>query len=74
MRCYSAGDTLAKIGTTVGLTKERIRQIVKRSGVPMPHDYKCAVKDCYTAPRAPNRYCSRHQRRFEHVGNPLGPP
>ena len=68
LRSYAAGDTLAKIGTTVSLSRERVRQIVKNSGVPMPREYKCAVKDCHIAPRAPHAYCSLHRRRFERLG------
>jgi hypothetical protein len=69
---YEAGETLAGIGAAVGLTRERIRQIVKASGAPMPWDYKCAVKGCDTSPRTPNLYCSFHQVRFERFGDPLG--
>lgn len=63
MRSYADGTTLAEIGTTVGLTRERVRQIVKSAGALMPRDFTCGVPDCRTAPRPPNRYCSRHQRR-----------
>jgi len=38
----------------------------------MPREYKCAVKDCSTAPVTPDRYCYPHQRRFERFGDPLG--
>lgn len=71
MRMYGAGQTLANIGATLGLTRERVRQIVKNADVPMPRDYTCAVRDCDTAPRSPNAYCSLHQRRFERFGDPL---
>jgi Sigma-70, region 4 len=50
LRRYEAGETLASIGAGVGLTRERIRQIVKASGAAMPWDYKCAVKTCSTSP------------------------
>jgi len=72
VRRYEAGETLANIGAGIGLTRERIRQIVQASGAPMPLDYKCAVQDCSTAPRSPNRYCAAHQHRFERFGDPLG--
>jgi hypothetical protein len=72
VRRYAAGETLAGIGAAVGLTRERIRQIVKASGAPMPWDYKCAAKGCDTSPRMPNPYCSFHQVRFERFGDPLG--
>jgi hypothetical protein len=72
VRRYEAGETLASIGADVDLTRERIRQIVKASGLPMPWDYKCAVTGCKTSPRTPNAYCQEHQRRFERYGDPLG--
>lgn len=70
MHRYASGDTLAQIGVQVGLTRERIRQIVKSAGVPMPRDYKCAFKDCDTAPRSPNRHCFQHQRLVARFGDP----
>jgi hypothetical protein len=69
---YEAGETLAGIGAVIGLSRERVRQIVRASGVAMPWDSKCAVRACKTAPRTPNRYCQLHQRRFERYGDPLG--
>jgi hypothetical protein len=72
LRRYQAGETLASVGADVGLTRERIRQIVKASGAPMPWDYRGAVKACNTSPRTPNSYCQVHQRRFERFGDPLG--
>jgi hypothetical protein len=62
IRHYAAGATLAQIGTTVGLTRERIRQILLSSGATMTREYKCAVEDCETAPRSLNGYCYAHQR------------
>lgn len=72
LRRYEAGETLASIGAAIGLTRERIRQLVKASGVAMPWDYKCAVKDCQASPRTPHAYCQAHRRRFERYGDPLG--
>jgi len=72
LRRYEAGETLAGIGVVIGLSRERIRQIVRASGVAMPWDYKCAVTGCETSPRTPNQYCQSHQRRFERYGDPLG--
>ena len=72
LRRYAAGDTFARIARTVGLTPSRVLQIVERAGVPMPHQFKCAVADCETVPRSANRYCSRHRVRFERCGDPLG--
>jgi Sigma-70, region 4 len=69
---YEAGETLAAIGARVGLTRERIRQIVKVSGAPMPWDDTCAMQACATSPRTPDRYCWFHQRRFDRYGDPLG--
>jgi Sigma-70, region 4 len=71
LRCYAAGDTVARIGRRVGLKPSRVVQIVERSGVAVPHRLKCAVEDCETVPRAPNRYCSRHRVRLERFGDPL---
>jgi peptidoglycan/xylan/chitin deacetylase (PgdA/CDA1 family) len=39
---YQVGETLAAIAAHVDLTRERVRQIVKASGVAMPRAYKCA--------------------------------
>jgi hypothetical protein len=72
VRRYEAGETLAAIGVSLGLTRDRIRQIVKASGAVMPRDYKCAVRDCSTAPPWPHVYCQHHLSRFEKYGDPLG--
>ena len=72
VRRYEAGDTLAAIGATVGLTRERVRQIVRAAGAVMPWDYKCAVPDCQRSPRTPNAFCFAHQRRLDRYGDPLG--
>ena len=74
LRRYEAGESLARIGSTLELTRERVRQIVKDAGGIMPLTYICAVKDCARAPRAPHRYCFVHQHRFERYGDPLGRP
>lgn len=72
VRRYEAGETLASIGASLGFTRERVRQVVKQSGAYMPWEYKCAAEGCSTSPRAPKRYCSRHERRRERYGAPLG--
>jgi Sigma-70, region 4 len=72
LRRYKAGENLASIGSSLGFTRERVRQIVKQSGACMPWEYRCAVKDCETSPRSPRRYCYAHQRRVELYGDPLG--
>jgi hypothetical protein len=72
VRRYEAGEALAGIGAAMGLTRERIRQIVKASRAAMPSDYVYAAPDCSTAPRSPNRFCYPHERRFERFGDPLG--
>jgi hypothetical protein len=72
VRSYVADETLATLGRVHGLTRERVRQIVKDAGAAMPLDYICAVRGCDTAPRAPKSYCSEHQRRFDKFGDPLG--
>jgi hypothetical protein len=69
---YEGGELLAGIARSVDLTLERVRQIVKASGVAMPREYKCAVKACTTSPRTPNAYCHPHQIRFDRYGDPLG--
>lgn len=72
VRRYEAGDTLAAIGAAVGLTRERVRQIVRAAGAVMPWEFKCAVSMCYRSPRTPNAYCFTHQRRLDRYGDPLG--
>jgi Sigma-70, region 4 len=72
LRRYKAGENLANIGVIFGVTRERVRQIVKQSGAHMPWEYTCAVEDCETSPRAPRRYCYAHQRRLELYDDPLG--
>lgn len=72
VRRYRAGDNLASIGARIGLTRERVRQIVRDTGAVMPWGFKCAVRDCDTSPRAPARFCFAHQRRLERYGDPLG--
>lgn len=69
---YRAGENLASIGASFDLTRERICQIVKDSGAPMPWEYQCAAASCTTSPRTPNRYCSHHLVRLERYGDPLG--
>jgi hypothetical protein len=72
VRRYTAGESMARIGASLGLTRERVRQIVKGSGAVMPWDYICAVADCAKAPRSAYQYCFAHQHRFERYGDPLG--
>ncbi len=72
VRRYKAGENVASIGASLGLTRERVRQVVKQSGAYMPWEYKCAIDGCFTSPRTPMRYCHSHQRRFERYGDPLG--
>jgi Sigma-70, region 4 len=72
VRRYEAGEPLGSIAARLGLSRERVRQIVKLSGAYMPGDYKCAVDDCDISPRSPRRYCYAHQVRFERYGDPLG--
>jgi len=72
VRRYKAGENLAAIGASLGMTRERIRQIVRASGAVMPWQYRCAVKGCERSPRAPRRYCYAHQVRFRLYGDPLG--
>jgi hypothetical protein len=72
LRRYAAGETLAAVGARVGLTKERVRQILKASEVAMPRELKCAAKACTTSPRAPNAYCHPHEVRFDRYRDPLG--
>ena len=72
VRQYETGETLASIGSSCGLTRERVRQVVKLAGARMPRASKCAVEDCHTAPRLPRIYCHAHQVRFELFGDPLG--
>lgn len=69
---YEAGESLASIGVAFDLTRERVRQIVQRSGAAMPLEYKCAAKGCFTSPRAPRQYCHDHQTRLERFSDPLG--
>jgi Sigma-70, region 4 len=73
VRRYTAGENLARIGASLGVTRERVRQVVKQSGAPMPWEYQCAVDGCCTSPRSPRAYCSRHQLRLERYG-PAGHP
>jgi Sigma-70, region 4 len=72
LRRYKTGENLSSIGASLGFTRERVRQIVRQSGARMPLEYRCAAKDCETAPRAPRRYCYTHQRRLELYSDPLG--
>jgi len=72
VRRYNAGEELASIGTSLDLTRERIRQIVRSVGGRMPREYKSAVADCYRSPRSPERYCFAHLHRLERYGGPLG--
>jgi hypothetical protein len=61
---YAAGETFAAIGLRVGLTRERVRQIVKASGAVMPSELRCAVAGCEQTPRAPNIHCYTHRLRM----------
>jgi hypothetical protein len=72
VRRYETGETLASIGLSRGLTRERVRQIVKLAGASVPRTSKCGVEDCHTAPRWPRIYCHAHQARFELLGDPHG--
>jgi hypothetical protein len=68
---YSEGESCAAIADSLGLTYDRIRQIVRQSGVPTPWEYKCAALGCDRARRSPDSYCVTHQRSFEALG--VGP-
>jgi hypothetical protein len=72
LRRYEAGETLARIGASLGLSRERVRQVVKRSGAEMPRSRKCAAAGCDKLPDWPRSYCHNHQDRFELYGDPLG--
>jgi hypothetical protein len=72
VRLYAAGDSLTIIGSRFGLSCERVRQIVKASGVVMPKERRCKVDECQTIPPWPQAYCRRHQRRLDRYGDPLG--
>src|ERR1700678_3056273 len=61
---YAAGETFAAIGLRVGLTRERVRQIVKASGAVMPSELRCAVAGCEQTPRAPHIHCYTHRLRM----------
>jgi hypothetical protein len=62
---YVAGETFASIGMSVGLTRERVRQIVKASGAVMPSEARCAEPECHQTPRAPNTYCYAHRSHLK---------
>jgi hypothetical protein len=74
VRRYEQGETLTSIGASLGLTRERVRQIVKASGAEMPGDRRCGAARCETAPRPAKQYCAAHQHRFALYGDPLGRP
>lgn len=71
VRRYQSGETLSSIGASVGLTRERVRQIVKVSGAKMPKDRRCAVSSCSIVPGRDRDYCYLHKRRFALHGDPL---
>jgi hypothetical protein len=58
---YVAGEALLSIGVSVGLSRERVRQIVKASGVRMPLEFRCAAPGCLRTPGARKQYCHPHQ-------------
>jgi hypothetical protein len=69
---YGEGESLASIGVRMGLTRERVRQIVKASGAVMPSELRCAVAGCEQTPRAPNTYCYAHRTRLVRDGAARG--
>src|ERR1022692_11823 len=69
---YETGESLTSIGVRLGLTRERVRQIVKGSGADMPRSRRCAVAECDKPQRRTGSYCHDHQLRFERYGSPLG--
>jgi hypothetical protein len=62
---YVEGESFASIGLSVGLTRERVRQIVKASGAVMPSELRCAVSGCDQTPRSPNTHCYAHRTRMK---------
>jgi hypothetical protein len=62
---YLEGESFATIGLSIGLTRERVRQIVKASGAVMPSEVRCAVPGCAQTPRAPNAFCYEHRTRLK---------
>ena len=66
---YEQGESLTSIGISVGVTRERIRQIVRRFGVLMPMDVTCAASNCPTVPRGRKVYCRQHQDCLDRQGS-----
>lgn len=75
LRRYEAGETLTSIGEAYGLTRERLRQIVKSTGVSMPRDTRrmCDVSGC-GRPHNSRGYCELHSRRLQIYGSVDLPP
>jgi hypothetical protein len=67
---YGAGETFASIALTLGLTRERVRQIVKASGAMMPSDLRCAMPGCDRTPRGANTSCYVHRIRLKSDADP----
>jgi hypothetical protein len=70
LRRSSAGETLTSIGQAYGLTRERVRQIVKVTGVSMPHDSPrvCDVGGC-GRPHSSHGNCDLQERRVRTHGS-----
>jgi hypothetical protein len=53
------------------VSRERVRQIIHRAGIPNPRDLLCAVEDCPISARWPDSYCTAHLRAWALYGDPL---
>jgi hypothetical protein len=75
LRRYEAGESLTSIAASYGLTRERVRQVIKRTGIAMPRDIErpSDVDGC-GRPLSSRCYCELHSRRLRVYGSLDLPP
>ena len=63
---YAAGSTLQDIGDLLGVSRERVRQRIARSGPPIDRAHALDPLDLLAKCRAPDTTCYAHVRVFHH--------
>lgn len=77
---YKEGKTLQEIGDLYGITRERVRQLLKRHGItgsdgglskrPKQYDKPCKIEGCGRLANGSKGYCVMHYTRIRIHGTP----
>lgn len=59
---YVGGTPSADLARRFGVSRERVRQVLLKSGCVLPGERKCSVEGCAIAPRYPRLACASHSK------------